>query len=303
MRHLLTAALILLATPALATPPKVVATIKPIHSLVAAVMGDIGSPILLVEGTASPHGYSLAPGDHAALKDADIVFWTGHGMELFFQDALPTLAPEAKAVDLSQSRGMMLYRLRKIGPFSPSGDDGPSVNEAPIPDFHYWLDPQNAIGMVQRITETLVAADPDNADIYGRNAAAVIDGMFVLLNEIRPKLDHFRNHGFLLLHDGTQYFEMRFQLDYPGLLTLSPEDLAKPERLATLRARIVDHRAVCVFSDPLTAPETVAKLVEGTPAKVGMLDPEALNLDPGPGLYRKMLHTLADSYVACLGGS
>ena len=41
--------------PALAEVPHVVATIKPVHSLVAAVMGDLGTPDLIVKGAASPH--------------------------------------------------------------------------------------------------------------------------------------------------------------------------------------------------------------------------------------------------------
>jgi zinc transport system substrate-binding protein len=301
MRRLLTAALMLLAAPALAGPPSVVATVKPIHALVAAVMGDLGSPVLLIDGTASPHGYSLTAEDRAALEGADIVFSSGAGMEPFLADASSTLAPEAKAVDLSQSPSMMLYQERSFGPFSPDGQAGPDADKPPIADVHYWLDPQNAIGMVQQITETLVAADPVNADTYGRNAAALMDGMFVLLDEIRSKLDGLRNSSFLLLHDGTQYFEIRFQLDFPGLLHVSPEDLADPGRLAELRARIVEHRAVCVFSDPQIAPEIVATLVEGTSAKAGLLDPDALTFEPGPGLYRELLNRLADGYAACLG--
>ena len=42
-------ATILLSAPALAAP-KVIASIVPVHSIVAAVMGDIGNPELLLSG-------------------------------------------------------------------------------------------------------------------------------------------------------------------------------------------------------------------------------------------------------------
>ena len=42
-------------------PLKVVVTIKPVHSLVAQVMGEGGTPVLIVGGSASPHSYSLKP--------------------------------------------------------------------------------------------------------------------------------------------------------------------------------------------------------------------------------------------------
>ncbi|MDE0811821.1 MAG: zinc ABC transporter substrate-binding protein, partial [Alphaproteobacteria bacterium] len=38
--------------------PRTVVTIKPIHSLVAAVMAGIGQPRLLVTGAASPHAHA-----------------------------------------------------------------------------------------------------------------------------------------------------------------------------------------------------------------------------------------------------
>ena len=63
----------------LATAPahaeiKVVASIKPVQSLVAAVMQGVGSPTLLVQGAASPHTYALKPTDAEALSNADLVF-------------------------------------------------------------------------------------------------------------------------------------------------------------------------------------------------------------------------------------
>ena len=45
------------------TAPNVVVGIKPIHSLVAAVMENVGTPRLLIRGGASPHSYSLKPSD------------------------------------------------------------------------------------------------------------------------------------------------------------------------------------------------------------------------------------------------
>ena len=38
---------------------KVVATIKPIHSLASYLMDGVGKPDLIVDGYASPHGFAL----------------------------------------------------------------------------------------------------------------------------------------------------------------------------------------------------------------------------------------------------
>ena len=47
--------------------PRVVASIKPVHSLVAAVMEGVGTPDLIVGGSASPHAYALKPSQAQAL--------------------------------------------------------------------------------------------------------------------------------------------------------------------------------------------------------------------------------------------
>ena len=65
----------LMASTAVAAPPKVVADIAPVHSLVAQVMEGVASPDLLVEPGASPHGYSLRPSQARALQQSDLVFW------------------------------------------------------------------------------------------------------------------------------------------------------------------------------------------------------------------------------------
>src|SRR6218665_118247 len=107
----------LLLTGTALAAPSVVASTKPVHSLVSAVMAGVGEPVLLVKGAASPHTYSLRPSDASALESADIVFWTGHGMELFLGDALETLATGATVVELADAPGITLLPVREGGAF------------------------------------------------------------------------------------------------------------------------------------------------------------------------------------------
>ena len=52
----------------------VVATIKPLHSLVSFVTAGIAEPHLLIRSAASPHGYALRPSDAGALENARVIF-------------------------------------------------------------------------------------------------------------------------------------------------------------------------------------------------------------------------------------
>ena len=56
---------------------KVVASIKPIHSLASYLMDGVGKPDLIVDGYASPHGFALKPSHAKMLQEANLIFWVG----------------------------------------------------------------------------------------------------------------------------------------------------------------------------------------------------------------------------------
>ena len=277
----------LLTTTAMAAPD-VVASIKPVHSLVAAVMAGLGEPALIVKGSASPHTYALKPSDAGALEAADIVFWTGHGMELFLGDALETLATGATVVELADTPGITLLPVREGGAFESHSheehghdhehehdhdhehehehehEDGHDHGEA---DMHFWLDPRNAALMVTHIAETLAAADPENAALYAGNAQAELDRLEQLEGELSAMLAPVSDRPFIVFHDAYQYFEARFGLDLAGSVTVTPDVMPGAARIDELRARIDELGAVCVFAEPNFEPAIIGSIIEGTEAK------------------------------------
>ncbi|MCH7794171.1 MAG: zinc ABC transporter substrate-binding protein, partial [Proteobacteria bacterium] len=111
---------------AAAETPRVVVSILPVHSLVAAVMEGLGAPHLLIRGGASPHDASLRPSDARALSAADLVIWVGPGLETFLEKSLAALAGEARTIALIEAPGMRRLRVRAGGAFEPHGAE-PSV--------------------------------------------------------------------------------------------------------------------------------------------------------------------------------
>jgi zinc transport system substrate-binding protein len=95
----------------------VVASIKPIHSLVAAVMEGVGTPGLIVEGAGSPHNYAMKPSQAQMLESADVVFWVGHELEAFLERPLETVGAGAKSVELIDAHDLIKLGFREGGPF------------------------------------------------------------------------------------------------------------------------------------------------------------------------------------------
>ena len=314
-RALLFLAGLLLVTTSAHAAPAVVATTKPIHSLVASVMAGVGEPDLLVDGAASPHTYSLKPSDAAALESAGIVFWTGHGMELFLGDALGTLSGNATLVELAETPGLDLLPMRDGGAFEAHEHEGHDHGHDHDPegqdhaghdhgegdgDMHFWLDPDNAALMVTHIADVLAETDPDNAATYTANAVATLKSLAALEAELETTLAPGADRPFFVFHDAYLYFEQRFGLTAAGSITVSPEVLPGAARIDELRYIIADRNAVCVFAEPNFEPAIVRTIIEGTPARAGTLDPEGSALEAGPYLYTELMRGLANGMVECL---
>lgn len=346
----------LFLSPALATAaPDVVVSIKPVHSLVASIMKGVGEPSLIVEGSASPHTYTLKPSNARALENADLVFWVGPGLEAFLEKPLEALPKKAKVVELEDAPGMTKLPFREGGAFeghehdehadhAETGEDhdGHAHEEAGHAehaeaehthdhgheheaeeaaasaeshgheehahdenahggtDMHLWLDPTNAKVMAAEIAKTLSEADPANKGIYEANLAALDTEISALDSEIVAQLKPVMEKPFIVFHDAYQYFEKHYGVRVTGSVTVSPETMPGAERLSTIRAKIEELGAACVFAEPQFEPKLIGIVTEGTQAKSGVLDPEGGTLEAGPALYSQLMRNLATSMSTCL---
>ena len=308
--------------------PVVVTSIKPIHSLVSAIMQGVGKPELIVDGAASPHTYNLKPSNARALQDAKVIFWVGPGLEAFLEKPLESLGSDAIVARLDNAPGLVKLPFREGGAFE-AHDDAAEHGSASADehqhaeadhdhveadhdhdhgdhgafDTHLWLDPMNAKAMTTEITTTLVAADPANALTYEANAKALDDKLDALDKEIAATVSPVKDKPFIVFHDAYQYFEHRYHIRVAGSITVSPETIPGAERVSEIHKKVGDLGATCVFAEPQFEPRLVDVVIEGTKAKSGVLDPEAATLPAGPDLYFTLMRGIADSMKNCLASA
>lgn len=300
--------------------PDVVVSIKPVHSLVAAIMEGVSTPQLIVEGAASPHTYNLKPSDARKLQKADVVFWIGSGFEAFLEKPLDAIVGKATVVELEDAPGLVKLPFREGGAFEKhvhEGEDGDHDHDHGdekhehgeheghdhdhgMFDTHLWLDPKNAKAIAAEIGKTLAAADPANAAIYEKNGKELASKLDALDSEIATEVAPVRGKPFIVFHDAYQYFENRYGLSVAGSITVSPETAPGAARIREIHEKVAALQATCVFAEPQFEPKLVRAVTEGTKAKSGVLDPEAATLEPGPGLYFTLIRSLASSLRDCL---
>lgn len=277
---------------------RVVASIKPVHSLVSGVMAGVGEPHLIIRGTTSPHAFSLRPSDAASLENARVVFLVDKSVETSLVGSVDTLARHARIVLLSEAQGLIHRPLRDGGDFETH--EHQEDKEDGALDLHLWLDPANAGTMVRVIADTLSETDPANAEAYAANAEILLRRLQDLTAEIATELAPVRNQPFIVFHDAYQHFESRFGLKAAGSVMVSPDQTPSVRRITELRDKVRRLGAICVFSEVQFEPSLIDTIIEGTSARTGTLDPLGAADPEGPEAYFDLIRSMAASFKQCL---
>lgn len=276
--------------------PKVVVSIKPIHSLVSGVMQGIAEPELLVRSTQTLHHYSLKPSDRHLLANADLVFWVGPKLETFLPRLLENLHGKIQIVSLIENKNLTKLPLRQI---HNSRSNSQLQLDRRIWDGHIWLDTHNADVLVDEITQHLVNIDPVNTQKYKSNRKKLHERINTLRKQLHKKLDE-NLQSFLSYHDAYQYFEREFKLNNSGFVATSQDISPGARRILELK-RVITHDSIqCLFYDAPLKPAVIETLLANTRTKAIELDPVGVHLETGEKTWFLIMQVLGESFRNCL---
>ncbi len=281
------APLVLILAPLMAQAevPRVVVDLPVVGSLVAQVMGDLGQPQVLLQPGSDAHDFQLRPSQAGAVAKAGLVIWTGPDLSPWLARTLEANAQQARTVALLAAPGVVLR------PFN--GVTGTT-------DPHAWFAPANAKAWIMAIAQALASADTANAATYQANAAKALAGIDATDARVRRILAPVGELPLILFHDAFGYYAEAYGLNI--VATIKDGDAADPgaERISAIRALLDQGYALCAFPEQGHDPAVLATIAEGTDLRIGeALDPEAMALEPGPGLYDQLMTTTATTIAAC----
>ena len=292
---------------------KVVASIKPIHSLVSYVMDGVGTPNILVDGSSSPHSFQLKPSHAKMLQDADIVFWIGEDLESFLETPLSSIATNAAKITLMELDDIELLKFREKHIFDKHDDheehgeehgeeyaeheDHHDEHNHGVFDIHFWLDPEIAKVMVKSIARELSDIDVANKSTYKANALEAIGELDELIEATKIKIN--KDASYVVFHDAYQYFEQRFGIEVLGALSVNPEILPGAKQLTEIREVIEHENVKCIFSEPQFNPSIAKTIAADMDVKAAVLDPLGAELEPGKDLYFDLIGDMASSFESC----
>ena len=292
---------ILVATASARAELKVVTTIKPLHSLISNVMDGVGEPGLIIDGSISPHSFTMKPSHAKMLEEADVIFWIGEGIETSMEEPLDSIVKDAEVIEFMELDSIAKLKFREESIFGDhddhddhAGHEGHNHGEF---DAHIWLDPSNAKEMVHEIAHELGDLDPANKEKYEANAEATVKALDQLIRDVGTDINS--DAKFVVFHDAYQYFEERFGVRAAGALTLNTDVLPGAKQIADIQDVIKDKGIKCIFSEPQFNPKIITTIAEDMNIKTGVFDPLGANIDPGKSLYFKLISNLGNELKGC----
>ena len=306
---------------------KVVTSIKPLHSLASYLMDGVGKPDLIVDGYASPHGFSMKPSHAKMLQNADLIFWVGEGMENFLEKPLNSIAKKAEKIELMETKGLQVLKFRERNIFDEHDhddhddhakkeddhddhdhddhakkeehddhDDHEGHNHGEY-DAHIWLDPINAKVILFEMSKHLIELDAKNESVYRDNLSKAYNEIDKLTKDVTAELD--QSVASIVFHDAYQYFEKRFNVNILGAFTINADVMPGAEQLAEIREIIEHDKVSCVFSEPQFNPDIIKAVAKDMNIKTGVIDPLGATLDSGKDLYFKLIRNMSASFKGC----
>ena len=311
---------------------KVVASIKPIHSLASYLMDGVGKPDLIVDGYASPHGFALKPSHAKMLQEANLIFWVGEGLENFLEKPLKSIAKNAEKIELMEIKGLTKLKFRERNIFDGHDDhghdedghkedkhddhghdddghkeddhddhghdeDGHEGHAHGEYDPHIWLDPENAKVILNEMVEHLIENDAKNASAYKSNLNKALKDIDGLLKSVKSELN--KDFKSIVFHDAYQYFEERFNVTVLGAFTVNTDVMPGAEQLSEIREIIEHDKVSCIFSEPQFNPDIINAVAKDMNISTGVLDPLGATLEPGKDLYFDLIKNMSKSFKGC----
>jgi len=266
--------------------PRVLVSIKPIHSLVAGIMEGVGQPQLILEGDAIPYGYALSDGQLDALSAADIIVWTGPELESFLVGPLAQLSDTSKALGLLNNSNLKVL---------------PSRGQDDARDPFLWLDTRNALILVTELANAISAMDPDNSERYLQNSAKLLEEIGNLDREFEYGYRSVMAGKVFLYHDTLQYFEQAYGTRVVGTLSTKPGETSDVTAILDARAQLHDANAAvdCVLTEAEMPAGNLNILIADSRVKVVELDSFGTRLEPGPSLYSAMMRANFNAIKSC----
>ncbi len=280
-------------------PLTVLATTQQIADVVENVAGDAVELFTLLGPGIDPHTYVATESDISTFTDADVILYNGHHLEAQLERIFDQLAGEEGKTVVAVAEQLAETSLLSWEP------------EAGLPnDPHVWNDVRLWKDVVGVVGETLVAADPANAQTYQANAEVYTAELDALHQYILEQVEQIPQEQRVLVtaHDAFGYLGRAYGLAVEAVQGLSTATEAGTGDVQALAEIVAEREVPAIFIETTISPRTIEAVQAAVRAETGRevtiggeLYSDAMG-DPGTpeGTYVGMMRHNIDTIVSAL---
>lgn len=298
-RSILIAALSLTPFGALAQEPvSVVATVGMIGDVAQTLGGDCIAVQTMMGPGIDPHLYQATASDVQTLNRADLILYSGYGLEGQLGDVFARYAERVPTLAVSEA--------------GIAREDLIATDDAYGVDPHLWMDVSLWANIVPAIAAKLSEIAPDcaptieaNAQTYGAELAALHDWTHQTIASI-PQTQRI----LITAHDAFAYYGRAYDIEVAGIQGISTQSEAAIADIRQTADLIVERQVPAIFVESTINPRTIQAVIEaagqaGQPVEIGgelfsdaMGDP-----DTAGGTYIGMIQSNTAAIASALGGT
>jgi ABC-type Zn uptake system ZnuABC Zn-binding protein ZnuA len=277
---------------------QIVATYSIIYDIVKNVAGEQAQIHSMVPIGADPHEYDPLPLDVKKTTDADVIFYNGLNLEEgngWFNKLMDTTGKNGEDAHVYRvSEGVEPIYLES------KGLEGES-------DPHAWLDLKNGMIYAENVRDALIKADPENEDLYRKNAENYIAQLEELHSTTIQKISDLpENKRFLITSEGAfKYFGEAYGIETGYIWEINSENEGSPQQIRDIVDLIESKEIKALFvetSIDTRSMETVSNET-GVPI-VGTVFTDSLGKEGTDGdTYLKMMESNTKVIIDGLTGN
>ncbi len=264
---------------------KAVTTFTVIADMARNVAGDAAIVESITKPGAEIHNYQPTPGDLVRAQGADLIFWNGLNLELWFEKFFRNLRdlPSVTVADGIEPMGIA---------------EGPYTGK---PNPHAWMALDSALIYIDNIRDGFITHDPDNAETYRANAEAYKAEVTAAVAPLRDAARAIpEGKRWLVTSEGAfSYLTRDFGLKELYLWPINADQQGTPSQVRKVIDTVRAENIGVVFSESTVPSDPAEQVARETGARYGgMLYVDSLSEADGPvPTYIDLLRVTSETIV------
>ncbi|WP_412059002.1 metal ABC transporter solute-binding protein, Zn/Mn family [Bartonella sp. DGB2] len=286
-------------------PIKSVATFSILADIVKNVGGDKVNVISLVGPNMDAHIYEPTPADAQNIKQAQIIFTNGLGMEGFINRLIS--ASGTKALVVVASKGVeALQRSQGHDHNKEHNNDSEHKHHHGKYDPHTWQSISNVKIYVKNIAAGLCQINANDCPTFKSNAKAYTEKLDNLNEKIKSEFASIPKNKRIIItnHHAFSYFAHEYGFTFLSPEGISTETEASAASVAKIIKQIKKQKAAALFVENISDPRLIEQISKEAGVKIGnTLYSDALSAQNGPAsTYLDMMQYNAKQIVSAIEG-